>query len=107
VPRQAPEPDIARYASRGISTDTYRYRCRLTVLAPAHVVADRIGPTIGVITPTDEGSCELMTGSDSLDELALYVGLLGHDILVHEPAELRAHMAALAARFTRAAEQPN
>ncbi len=105
--RQAPEPDVARYTSRGISTDTYRYHCQFTVRAPAHIIADRIGPTIGVITPLDEGSCELITGSDSLDEVALYVGLLGHDILVHEPPELREHIAALAARFARAAEQPN
>jgi predicted DNA-binding transcriptional regulator YafY len=107
TPRQGPEPDLARYTSRGISTDAYRYRCRITVLAPADIVADRIGPTIGVITPLDEGSCELITGADSLDEVAFYVGLLGHDILVHEPAELRAHMSALAARLARAAEEPD
>lgn len=107
TPRQAPDPDVARYTSRGISTDAYRYRCRLTVQAPASVVADHIGPTIGVITPIDEDSCELITGSDSLDEVALYVGLLGHDILVHEPTELREHIAALATRFARAAEGSN
>jgi predicted DNA-binding transcriptional regulator YafY len=105
APRQAPDPDIARYTSRGISTDAYRYRCRLTVHAPATVVADRIGPTIGVITPLDEGSCELVTGSDSLDELALHVGLLGHDLHVHEPPELREHLVALAARLARAAAE--
>ncbi len=105
TPRQAPEPDVARYTSRGISTDAYRYRCRLTVMAPADVIADRIGPTIGVITPMDEASCELITGSDSLDEVALYVGLLGHDILIHEPTELREHIAVLAARLARATQQ--
>lgn len=107
APREAPEPDIARYTSRGVSTGAYRYRCRLTVLAPAEIIADCIGPTVGVITPLDEGSCELIAGSDSLDEVALYVGLLGYDILVHEPAELREQLGTLAARFARAAKQPD
>ena len=106
-PPPAPGRDIATYTSRGISTDVYRYRCRLTVLAPADVIADRIGPTIGVITPMNEGSCELVAGSDSLDEVALDAGLLGHDFLVHEPVELREHIAALAARFARAEVQPD
>lgn len=103
-PREAPEPDIGRYTSIGISTDAYRYRGRFTVRAPAEVVAERIGPTVGVITPLDDTSCELAAGSNSLDEMALYVGLIGHELVVHEPAELLAHMAALGARLLRAAE---
>jgi hypothetical protein len=85
TPRQPPEPDIARYTSQGITPDAYRYRCRLTVMAPAQIVSADIAPTVGVVTPLDQDTCELVTGSDSLDELALYVELIGHEIVVHEP----------------------
>jgi len=104
-PREAPDPDIAGYASRGITTNAYRYRCRVAVQAPAEVVAERIGPTIGVVTPLDQASCELVAGSDSLDEMAVYIGLIGEEITVHEPVELYEHLAALAARLIRAAER--
>jgi hypothetical protein len=42
----------------------------------------------------------LHTGSSSLDELALYVGLLGLRFQVHEPPELIAHIRELAARLS-------
>lgn len=105
-PRPAPDPDIAGYTSRGITTDAYRYRSRITVHSPAAVVAERIGPAVGVVTPIDENSCELVSGSNSLDELALWVGLLGEELTIHEPAELREHMATLGARLLRAADAP-
>ena len=105
TPRQPPEPDIARYTSQGITTDAYRYRCRLTVMAPAQVVRAHIASTIGLVTPLDQESRELVTGSNSLDEVALYLGLIGHEILVHEPLELREHMATLSARLSRAAHR--
>lgn len=103
TPREAPEPDIATYTSRGISTDVYRYRCRVTVHAPADVVTDHIPPTIGVVTPLDAISCELVAGSNSLDEMALWIALIGAEVSVHEPAQLRDHMATLGARLSRAA----
>lgn len=106
TPRVAPDTDIAGYTSRGITTEAYQHHCRLTVMAPAAVVAVRIGPTIGVVTPLTQDSCQVVSGSNSLDEMALYMGLLGSEIIVHEPAELRDHMAGLGARLSRAAQRP-
>ncbi len=102
-PREAPDSDIAGYISHRITTNVYRYSCRLTVQAPAEVVAEHIGPTIGVVTPLNQTSCELVAGSDSLDELAVYIGLIGQEVIVHEPTELRDHIAAVGARLTRTA----
>ena len=102
TPREPPDPDVAGYTSRGVSTDAYRYRCRLTVHAPAEQVADRFGPTIAVVTALDEDRCEVVTGSDSLDEVAVWVGLAGFELTVHEPAELRDHLASVGALLTRA-----
>lgn len=45
---------------------------------------------------------ERVTGSNSLDKVALCVGLIGHEIVGHEPPELREHMATLSARLSRA-----
>ncbi|MEQ4208682.1 YafY family protein [Actinopolymorpha sp. B9G3] len=104
APREPPDPDIATYASRGVSTRTYRYQARFTMHAPAEVVADRVTPTSGVVEAVDADTCLLHTGSNSLEELAIYVGVLGFDFHVHEPAALVPHIRTLAARFGRAAQ---
>jgi predicted DNA-binding transcriptional regulator YafY len=102
TPREPPD-DAAAHTAQAISNRAYRYRGRFTIQAPAEAVAERIPPTIGVLEAIDERSCTLHTGSNSLDELALYVALLGHEFQVHEPPELVDHVHALAARLTRAA----
>jgi predicted DNA-binding transcriptional regulator YafY len=102
TPREPPAAGVAAYTSRAVSTQAYRYQGRFTVQAPAEVVAERIGPTVGVVEAIDERSCTLHTGSNSLDELAVHVALMGHEFQVHEPPELVAHIHALAARLGRA-----
>ena len=52
------------------------------------MIADRIGPWIGTVEPIDDGSCILDTGADSLEMLAVYLGLLDADFTVSEPPEL-------------------
>ncbi len=98
TPRELPA-DLPRFTAHGISTGAYRYRARLTLHAPVRVAADRIPPTIGVLTALDEHTCELRAGSNSLDELTLYVGLFGFAFQVHEPPELVEHVRVLAARL--------
>jgi hypothetical protein len=44
----------------------------------------------------------LDTGADTLDTLAVYLGMLDVDFSVTEPAELVEHVRALAARYARA-----
>ena len=48
-------------------------------------------------------SCEYRTSDDSLDWLAMRVGMLGVDFDIHEPPELAERMGVLARRFERAA----
>lgn len=102
-PRPPPAEDLAAYVSRGISTHVYRYRCRVTVHAPAAVVADHFGPTIATVTPLESGACELVAGTNDLTELVGWLTLVGADISVHEPDELRHAMSEVAARLTRSA----
>jgi hypothetical protein len=46
-----------------------------------------------------------VAGSNSLDELTLYVGLYGFPFEVHEPPELVAQVRELAARLAAAADR--
>jgi predicted DNA-binding transcriptional regulator YafY len=69
----------------------------------ATAVADHFGPTIATVTPLRDDACELVTGTDDLTELVGWLMLLGVDITVHEPHELRAAMAEVAERLARAA----
>jgi hypothetical protein len=44
----------------------------------------------------------LVTGADSVETVAVYIGMLGLDFTVTEPPELVAHLATLAKRYASA-----
>jgi predicted DNA-binding transcriptional regulator YafY len=100
TPREA--PDAAEYLSRGVSTSAYRYQAKITLRVPAEIAAERVCPTVGVIETVDAHSCLLHTGSNSLDEIAVYVGLFDFPFTVHEPPELITRVRQLAARLAEA-----
>ncbi len=103
VPRELPEGgDIAAYVARGVSAAGFRFRARVIVHAPAAVVAARVNPAIGVVEPIDDHSCLLVTGADSVETVAVYLGLLDADFNVSEPPELIARLRMLADRYHRA-----
>jgi predicted DNA-binding transcriptional regulator YafY len=105
-PRFTPRPlpsDAAAYVSQNVASAPYRYQARILMHAPIDVVAEEASPTAGRLEPVDERSCILNTGSNSLDQIALYVALKGIDFEVLEPPELVEHVRTLAARLTRAA----
>ena len=66
------------------------------------MVLERIGPYVGAVTAVDDESSVLDTGSDNLETLAVYLGLLGYEFRVEAPAELAAHVRELADRYQRA-----
>ncbi len=101
-PKPLPADDLASFVSRGISTQAYRYRARFTLHVPIEEAADRIPPTIGALEERDERSCTLRAGSNSLDELLLYVALYGFDFEIHEPPELIDHARTVTARIAEA-----
>jgi predicted DNA-binding transcriptional regulator YafY len=102
TPRDLPEEDVAAYVSRRASAAAWRYRAAVTVHAPADVVAERISPAVGTVEPVDEGSCVLHTGADTVETLAVYLGLIDADFHVTGPPELVAHLRRLADRYTKA-----
>lgn len=103
TPRPLPSDDLAAWVSRRVATAGWRYRARVTVVAPADTLLARIGPYVGDVTPVDDGTCVLDTGSDNLEMLAVYLGLLGYEFHVESPLELADHLREIAARYQRAA----
>ncbi|GCD96483.1 helix-turn-helix transcriptional regulator [Embleya hyalina] len=101
APREDPEGDAARYVAGKVSAAAWRYRARVLVHAPAAEVLERINPAVGTVEVVDAHTCVLDTGADSLDTLAVHLGLLGHDFDVTEPPELVAHLRALTTRYAR------
>jgi predicted DNA-binding transcriptional regulator YafY len=104
APRDPPA-DVAAYVSQSVSSAPYRYQARILFHAPADAVVDRTSPTAGRLEPVDDGHCVLHTGSNSLDTLAVYVGLKGVDFEVLDPPELVEHLRHLGARLTRASRR--
>lgn len=102
TPRPVPD-DLERDLVRGITTSAYRYRCRLLVEASTERVREVFGPTVAAVTPLPDGRCEVETGSASLTEVAVYVGLLEAEFTILEPAELTGVVAGVAGRLGRAA----
>ena len=102
TPRDLSDTEIEALVSRGVPPEARRHQARVLVRAPAAELAERIGPWIGTITPLDDGSCVLATGAERLEELAVYLGMLGADFAVTEPPELVAQLRMLAARYAAA-----
>jgi hypothetical protein len=75
------------------------------VHAPAAVVAARINPAVGVVEAIDEHSCVLACGADTVDTVAVYLGLLDADFDVNGPPELIERLRVLADRYGRAADR--
>ena len=39
----------------------------------------RINPTVGVVEAIDDSTCVLVTGADTVETVAVYIGMLGLD----------------------------
>ena len=103
VPRELPDGgDVAAFVARGVSAAGFRVRARVTVHAPAAVVAARINPAVGVVEAIDDETCVLATGADRVEVVAVYLGLLDADFEVTEPPELVAKVRELSERYRRA-----
>jgi len=101
TPREPPGGDTASWLLRGVGQATWRFRARVTVHAPATVIAGRLPPAVDV-QPLDRHRCVIEAGSDSPGMLAVYLGMLEADFEVHEPPELVEQLRVLADRYRRA-----
>ena len=100
-----PEEDYTSFVLRDVASTGWNVHARITVFAPADEVLSRINATVGVVESIDDHTCVLVTGGDSYEIIAVYIGMLGLDFEVTAPAELVAHLAVLAGRYARATRE--
>jgi predicted DNA-binding transcriptional regulator YafY len=105
APRPLPDEDVAAYVSRGVSSAAWRYQARVTVHVPAETLVERLPSGVGSIEPLDDATCTLLTGSDRVEMLAVWLGMLGADFTIDPDTspELAAQLRALSERYARAA----
>jgi predicted DNA-binding transcriptional regulator YafY len=102
TPRDLSDDEVEALVSRGVPPEARLHQARVLVRMPADELARRFGPWLGTITARDDTSCVLETGGDNLEMLAAYLGLLGANFSVSEPAELVRAVQNLAARYAAA-----
>jgi len=101
-PRDLPAEDIAAYVMRGVRSAPAKYEARIQVKAPAQMIAERV-PREVVVEPIDDNTCTVHARANSVEMLALYLGMLDADFTVAEPPELIARLNTLAERYSKAA----
>ena len=101
-PQPLPGGDYTAFAMRTIAASGWAVHARLRIDAPAQAALDRINPTVGVVEPIDADHCVLVTGADSLDTVAAYIGMLMMDFTVESPPELIPRLQVLSERYARA-----
>jgi hypothetical protein len=77
------------------------HRARVVVRAPAAVITERVPRGI-VVEPIDDETCVVHATANTIEMLALYLGMLDAEFTVTEPTELLARLSKLAERFSSA-----
>lgn len=93
--------DYAAFVLRDVASTGWKVHARIAVDAPATEVLARINLAVGVVETVDDSHSVLVTGADSLETVAVWIGMLGLDFHVDEPRELVAHLQALGHRYLR------
>jgi len=102
TPQPLPGGDYTSFVLREVAFSGWRVHTRIAVEAPAEEVLARINPTVGVVESVDADHCVLVTGGDSVEIIAVYIGMLGLDFHVTEPAALVDAVARVGERYRRA-----
>lgn len=100
-PTPLPGGDYAAFVLRQVAFGGWNVHARITVDAPADEVLARINPTVGVVESIDDQTCVLVTGADSIEIVAVYIGMLNLDFHVSGPPELVRQLAVLGERYRR------
>jgi predicted DNA-binding transcriptional regulator YafY len=101
--RDLPAEDLASYVARGVSAAGMRYRARVIVHAPAAVIAERLPAALGPVEAIGELTCAVNSGAESVEMLALWLGMLGADFELTDCPELVEQLRLLGTRYLRAA----
>ena len=107
-PRDLPGGDAAEFVRLRVVSPPAVFEVVARVEAPADDVRRRIGAWSSVEPAGDDpaGSCVVRMTGDQLQWPVLGLSMLDAEFTVLEPPALRAHLAQVGARFTRAARSP-
>jgi len=103
--RFTPEPfpgDFTEFVVREVARTGWAVHTRILIDAPVEEVLARINPAVGTVEAYDDTRSVLVTGGDSLEIVAVWIGMLGLDFTVTEPPALIDHLRVLAQRYARA-----
>ncbi|MEU8122492.1 WYL domain-containing protein [Spirillospora sp. NPDC049024] len=101
TPTPLPGLDYTSFVLRDVASTGWKVHARITVFASAQEVLSRINAAVGVVESVGDEQCVLVTGADSLETIAVYIGMLGLDFEVTGPPELIDHLAVLGERYLR------
>lgn len=101
VPAELPG-DLTELVVREVARTGWAVHARLVIDAAPDEVLARINPAVGVVEPLPDGRCVLVTGGDSLEIVAVWIGMLGIDFTVESPPALVDHLRVLAERYAGA-----
>jgi predicted DNA-binding transcriptional regulator YafY len=104
-PRPIPGGDAGEYVLSSMQNRPMRYQVSVTIDASAAAVEARIRPGEGSVQALGDDRCVLRTQGDSIEWLAFMLMWLDADFEVAEPPELVEHLAAMARRLGRSADQ--
>ncbi len=101
-PAPFPEDEYTSFVLREVAFTGWAVHARVLVDASADEVLARINPTVGVVEPVDDDHCVLVTGGDSVEVVAVWIGMLGLDFHVEHPDALVAALRVQARRYAAA-----
>lgn len=107
TPNPLPGGDYTSFVLREVAFSGWLIHTRIAVDAPAEEVLARINPTVGVVESIDAGRCVLVTGGDSVEIIAVYIGMLGLDFHVTDPPALVEAVTQVGDRYRRAVTAPS
>ena len=97
-----PPFDVTEFVVREVARTGWAVHARIVVEASAQDVIDRINPAVGTVEALGSERSVLITGGDSLEMVAVWIGMLGYDFTVEDQPDLVDHLRALAERYARA-----
>lgn len=102
--RDLPADDLATYVARGVGRAASSHRARILVHAPAAEVAALLPAAVGPVEAVDALTCVVSAGAESVEMLAVWVGMLEADVEVLDSPELVARLRTVAERYQRAVD---
>jgi predicted DNA-binding transcriptional regulator YafY len=101
-PRPMPAEDYTDFVLRDVASTGWKVHARMTIFASAEEVLSRIHAAVGIVEAIDDNTCVLITGAESLEVVAVYIGMLGIDFQVADQPALAEHLKIIGERYLRA-----